>query len=122
MDAPTLLTRLCHTIDEHKWADLTPLLHDDFVCHYVHTGESFDREAWVRVNADYPGFDRMHLRDLVGSGDRAVARCRVTGRHDGQPAEFEVATFVTARGGRIAEMTEVWTDVAQTPPDGTRPA
>jgi len=29
---------------------------------------------------------------------------------------FVVATFATARGDRISEMTEVWTDVDQAPP------
>jgi hypothetical protein len=122
MEARSLLTRLCDLIDAQRWADLLPLLHDDFVCRYVHTGETFDRESWVRLNAEYPGFDRLLLRDLVGSGDRAVARCHVTGyAAGGDLSHFEVATFITAHDGQITEMTEVWTDVAQTPPDGTRP-
>jgi hypothetical protein len=122
MAASSLLTRLCDLIDAHRWTDLPPLLHDDFVCRYVHTGETFDRDSWVRLNAEYPGFDRMVLHDLVGSDDRAAARCHVTGyAESGDLAHFEVATFITVRDGRITEMTEVWTDVAQTPPDGARP-
>lgn len=121
MDAGAVMTRLCVAIDEHRWDDLPALLHDDFVCRYVHTGETFDRESWVRLNADYPGFDRMALEDLVASDERAAARCHVTGQADGELVHFEVATFVAVRDGRISEMTEVWTDVAQTPPEGTRP-
>lgn len=121
MDARALLTRLCEAIDAHDWKALPALLHDDFRCRFVHTGETFDRDAWVRLNADYPGFDRLVVEDLVGSGDRAVARCHVTGWVDDERTHFEVATFVAARDGRIAEMTEVWTDVAQTATEGTRP-
>ncbi len=122
MDACAVMTRLCAVIDEHRWADLGALLHDDFVCRYVHTGETFDGESWVRLNAEYPGFDHLVLEDLVGSEDRAAARCHVTAYEDGQLLHFEVATFIAVRDGRISEMTEVWTDVAQTPPDGTRPS
>ena len=122
MTAGDLLTQLCRVIDAHDWAGIAPLLHDDFTCHYVHTGESFDKDGWIRVNAEYPGFDRMVLEDLVASGDRAVARCHVTGTvEDGALGHFEVATFVTAHDGLISSMTEVWTDVAQVPPAGTRP-
>ncbi|SFF54037.1 nuclear transport factor 2 family protein [Blastococcus tunisiensis] len=121
MDAPALLARLCRLIDDRRWTDLTPLLHEDFECRYVHTSETFDRESWVRLNAEYPGFDHMVIHDLVGTDDRAAARCGVTGHVEGELVHFEVATFVTARSGRISEMTEVWTDVARTPPAGTRP-
>lgn len=136
MDAISLLRQLCEHIDAHRWEDLPGLLHEDFVCRLVHTGEQFDGPTWVRFNAEYPGFDHLVLEDLVGAGDRAVSRCHVTGHAtpSAKPAaspsaasedalmHFEVATFIRARAGRIVEMTEVWTDVAQTPPEGTRPA
>jgi hypothetical protein len=121
VDAPALLTRLCRLIDDRRWADLAPLLSEDFECRYVHTGETFDRESWVRLNAEYPGFDHLAVLDVVGSGDRAAARCQVTGYAGGDLVHYAVATFVTAREGRISAMTEVWTDVAQAPPAGTRP-
>lgn len=121
MDARTLLTTLCARIDDRQWDELPALLHENFTCRFVHTGEEFDRDGWVRLNADYPGFDRLVVEDLVADERRAVARCHVTGRVDGELTHFEVATFVSVRDARITEMTEVWTDVAQTAPEGTRP-
>ena len=74
MDARALITRLAELIDAHDWEALPSVLHRDFTCRLVHTGEVFDREQWVRFNADYPGFERMHVEDLVVDGDRGVVR------------------------------------------------
>ena len=82
MDAAALLTRLAAVIDAHDWDGLPDLLHADFTCRLVHTGEVFDKEQWVRFNADYPGFERMHVEDLVADGDRGVLRATVIGRGD----------------------------------------
>jgi hypothetical protein len=122
VDARELMTRLCSLIDAREWDALPALLHDEFVCHYVHTGEMFDRNSWVRLNAEYPGFDHLVLADLVSSDTRAVGRCHVTAYVDGRLAHFEVATFVTVRDALISEIVEVWTDVTQTPPAGARPS
>jgi hypothetical protein len=121
MDAAAVLARLCEVIDAHAWDELGPLLADDFTCRLVHTGETFDKPSWIRLNAEYPGFQGMVVEDLVGAGDRAVSRCQVTGESEGRVQHFEVATFVRAADGRIHEMTEVWADVDQAPPPGTRP-
>ena len=122
-DATALLRRLCEVIDAHAWDVLPELLHEDFRCLLVHTGETFDRAEWVRLNAEYPGFERLLLQDLVGSGERAVSRAHVVGRStEGEELHHEVATFLTARDGSVVEITEVWTDVGQAAPEGTRPA
>jgi ketosteroid isomerase-like protein len=122
MDAATLLTRLVEVIDAHDWEGLPALLHPDFTCRLVHTGEVFDRDGWVRLNADYPGFQRMLLEDLVTDGDRGVLRATVIGTSaTGDDLTFAVASFGTIRDGLIAELTEVWADVGQEAPAGTRP-
>lgn len=121
MDAAALLSGLMTAIDERRWEDLTDFLHEDFSCRYVHTGESFDRASWMRLNAEYPGFDHLRVEAIVGEADRAVCRSHVTGRGDAGLNHFECATFIHVRDGLIDRMTEVWTDVAQVAPPGTRP-
>ena len=122
MDAASLLARLATVIDAHDWDGLPGLLHPDFTCRLVHTGEVFDRDGWVRLNADYPGFQRMHVEDLVADGDRGVLRASVTGTGaDGEDVEYAVASFATLRDDLLVELVEVWADVDQQPPPGTRP-
>lgn len=122
MDAAALLTRLGQVIDAHDWAALPSLLHADFTCRLVHTGEVFDRDGWVRLNADYPGFQRMHVEELVADGDRGVLRATVIGTAaDRTDLVFAVASFGNVRDGLLHTLVEVWADVGQDAPDGTRP-
>lgn len=121
MDAAELLHRLAEVIDGHRWDELPALLHEEFTCRLVHTGERFDREGWVRLNAEYPGFQRFILEETVACGDRAVGRAHVTATAEGQTQHFAVASFLTARDDLIGDLTEVWTDVGADPPEGTRP-
>lgn len=122
VSAADVIQQLAAVIKGHRWDELPTLLHQEFACRYSHTGESFGRDAWVRINADYPGFESFLLEDCVGDGDRAAGRAHVTGvRQGGQLQHFEVATFLMLRDGLIVDMTEVWTDVDQRAPGGTRP-
>ena len=75
----------------------------------------------MRFNADYPGFERMHVEDLIADGDRGVLRAKVVGRADtGEELVFAVASFATVRDDLLVELVEVWADVDQQPPPGTR--
>ena len=96
---------------------LPTLLHPEFTRLLVHTGERFDRNEWVRFNADCPGFLTYEVRERVCAGDRVAARAHVTGLVDGEVRHFEVAEFVTTRDGLIVELVELWADVDQSPPD-----
>lgn len=108
-------------IDEKRWEDLEVFLHPDFVCQLVHTGESFDRDDWIRFNSDYPGFEHLKIEDLVAGPVEAACRSHVTGRNETGTQHFECASFARMRDGLIVRLTEVWTDVAQQAPPGTRP-
>lgn len=121
VSAADVLHRLSFLIDEHRWSDLAPLLHPDFCGRLVHTGETFDRESWIRFNAEYPGFQRFELLDVVAEPDRAAGRAHVTGLADGATQHFEVASFLTTQDGLVIELVEVWTEVDQLPSPGTRP-
>ena len=116
MNADDLLTRLDDVLNGHRWAQLPILLHPDFTCLLVHTGERFTRDEWVRFNAEYPGFQGYELVDRVVSGDRAAARAHVTGLVAGRLRHFEVAEFLTAKNGLIADLVEVWAGLDQAPP------
>lgn len=87
----------------------------------MHTGETFDKASSIRLNAEYPGFERLVVEELMAVGERAVVRCLVTATVDGQRAHFEVATFTATTQGQIVAMTDLWVDAGQAPPDGTRP-
>ncbi|MDQ3416937.1 MAG: nuclear transport factor 2 family protein [Actinomycetota bacterium] len=102
---------LWERIDTQEWDDLPDLLDPDLRVEYVHTGELFGRDAFVGVNRDYPGRWRGYVDAVVASGERVVARVRVS---DGA-ATFHVASFGTVRHGRIVELVEVWADEAAPP-------
>lgn len=109
-------------IDEKRWTDLEAFLHPDFICRLVHTGESFNRDSWIRFNRDYPGFEHLEVEDLVATPTEAACRTHVTGRTATGTQQFECASFARMRDGLIVQLTEVWTDVEQTAPPGTRTA
>jgi predicted ester cyclase len=111
MSAADVMHRLSSVLDQHRWSDLPDLLHRDFRCRLVHTGETFDRDTWIRFNAEYPGFQRFELQDCIAEHDRVAGRAHVTGLTDGGVQHFEVASFLTVRDGLVIELIEVWTDV-----------
>ncbi|MCA0379114.1 MAG: nuclear transport factor 2 family protein [Actinobacteria bacterium] len=108
-------------IDQRRWGDLRGFLSSDFTCEYVHTGERFGPDEWVRLNAEYPGFDRLILQQITGGGSTAACRSHVTGQAKAGLMHFECATFVTVQDGLITHMTEVWADVDQAVPKEARP-
>ena len=121
MDAGLALHGLMTAIDEKRWDDLASYLHPDFVCRLVHTGESFDRDRWIRFNREYPGFEHLTIEDFVAQATEAACRSHVTGRGEDGIEHFECASFAQMQNGLIVQLTEVWTDVDQQAPPGTRP-
>ncbi len=120
MEAGAALRGLMAAIDEHRWDDLEQYLHPEFLCHLVHTGESFTRTEWIRFNAGYPDFDRLELEELVAAEAEAACRSHVTSRGAAGVRHFACASFARMADGRILRLTEVWTDVGQQAPPATR--
>lgn len=111
-DATRLLSELWDLIDSQQWDRIFGVLDPAVRISYVHTGEELDAASYVRLNREYPGSWRISVTEIVGDGQRAACRARVS---DGQEA-YWVASFATTRDGRITELTEVWTEEGQTPP------
>lgn len=111
-EAARVLEDLWAMIDAQQWDKIPDLLDPAVQVRYVHTGEVFDVESYVRLNRDYPGRWHAAVTDLVGDGDRAVSCTRI---YDAEMT-YWVASFATIRNGRITEMVEVWTDAGQQPP------
>lgn len=109
-------------IGEKRWDDLADFLHPDFVCRLVHTGESFDRDDWIRFNRDYPGFEQLTIEEMVAGPTEAACRSHIIGRDASGAQHFECGSFAQMKDGVIVQLTEVWTDVDQQAPPGTRPA
>lgn len=120
MEPIEALLGLMKAIDEHRWDDLERFLSPDFSCRLVHTGEVFDREEWIRFNADYPGFDRLIVEESTGGSGSAACRSTVTSRGEQGLQYFACASFAQVSAGQISRLVEVWTDLGQAAPDGTR--
>lgn len=114
----TLLARLADAIDAQDWDGLDALLAPDFTGHFVHTGETFGRAAFVALNRDYPGAWRFEREALVDGGAEAVLRARVSDATGESDEVHHVASFATSRDGLLTELTEVWAEVSA--PDPSR--
>lgn len=116
-DAADLMHELWERIDAADWEGLARLLGPDFRAEYVHTGERFDRDAFVRLNREYPGRWRATVEEMLRDGPCAVTRARVS---DGDTTYF-VASFGEEKDGHLVRLVEVWADGDDRPPEGTRP-
>ncbi len=114
--AGVLLRELARVIDRRDWDGLRELLDPDAVVEYAYDGERFDREGFVRLNADYPGTWGFEVERLVDGGGSAAMLARVS---DGSETHW-VSTFATAGGGRLRELVETWVEQGA-PPSERRP-
>ena len=118
VDDGALLERFWAAIDRRDWDALTDVLAPDLRVRYLHTGEVFTADEFVRVNREYPGEWAALVEELVVHGDRAVSRTRVS---NGSETYF-AASFAVVSDGMLAELTEVWTGSVDVPPADRRPS
>jgi|SRR6185369_13318912 hypothetical protein len=120
-NAEQTLRALWDRIDKRDWAGLGRLLAPGLQTRYLASDELIDgAEAFVRLNAEYPGRWRATVLDLVAAGDRAVSSTRVEAEDAGE-AHF-VTSFATVHGGLVTELTELWAEAGQEVPQDRRPA
>ena len=73
--AGALLRRFARAIDRRDWEGLRDVLHAEVDVRYAYDGERFDRDGFVRLNADYPGLWRLEVQRLVDrSEERRVGK------------------------------------------------
>jgi len=87
MDHPASLRRLYELINDGDVAGFDKLLADDFVEHEETPGLAPTREGvkefFTMHIAAFPNL-RFDAEDVLASGDKVVARVRVTGTHEGE--------------------------------------
>jgi hypothetical protein len=71
----------------------------------------------VRVSREYPGRWHAAVEEIVGDGDRAVSRTRVS---DGRQTHY-AASFATVTDGLITSLIEVWVEAGAPVPAHLRP-
>ncbi len=111
MPSTPTLRPFAYAIDTQDWDTLRTLLAADFHGLFVQDGRSFDADSFVAFQRDYPGRWRFEVVEHLVSGDRVVARSRVS---DGQQV-FWVATFATVTDGLVSDLVEVWTEALTGP-------
>ena len=113
------LASYVRALDEQDWDGLRRLLAPGFRALFVHDGRTFDAEAFVAFQRDYPGAWRVEVVEHLDGPERSVARCRVSDGTD----TYGVATFATVTGaGLLADVVEVWTEAVPRDTRLTSPA
>ncbi len=102
-----IVESLWAAFDRFAFANVAPLLHDDFVCEWPQSGERIrGRDNFIAINQYYPGQWRITITRLVASGDQVVTEVDVT---DGTTLNHAVS-FFTLRDGQIIHIREYWPD------------
>lgn len=100
-----LVRALWERFDRFAFDEVGELLHDDFVCEWLQSGERVrGRGNFIAFNKHYPGQWRIRVVDLVSAGDRVVTEIRAEFNGESVTA----ISFVSIREGRIAYIREYW--------------
>lgn len=106
-DARALVAQYWARMASNDFASVGALLADDFVLDWPQSGERIrGRDAYVRMNTEYPAHGRwtFEVDRLLGAGAEAVSDVRVS---DGV-VRAHALTFFTVVDGRIARILEYW--------------
>jgi uncharacterized protein YndB with AHSA1/START domain len=115
MPTPSLrdtLAALWWHLARRDWEGAGSLLAEDAVVTWPHSGETFrGRDAFVAVNAAYPGQWEIALLRAEGTDTGAVAVAAVSD----DARRFHAVSFAAGEPGRIASLTEYWSEAGAPP-------
>ena len=92
---------------------LSMFFHPDAWVEWPCTNEHFTVAEYIRANCEYPGDWDGTVERVVRSGDELVVAAKVYPKD--RSASFHAASFIRLRDGRIASMTEYWSDDGPSP-------
>jgi len=103
---PALVVRLLwKRFQARDWDGARELLDEDVEVCWVHTGERWlGRDAFIRVNREYPEGWSIAMTRIVAAGSQVVSEIVVPSPQ----GTFRAASFFEVRDGRIVRATEYW--------------
>ncbi len=109
-----LIRKLWRLFDQGRFAELRPLLADDFTATWPATREIIrGPDNFIALNRNYPGRWACELTRLVAAGDELVSEVRLS---DGR-STVHALSFFTIRDGKIATAREFFADGLDPPHD-----
>jgi hypothetical protein len=100
--------------DAADWTRARSYLADDFLADWPQTCERIrGADAFIALNAAYPGRWRCRLHEVIAAGDRATAHVTVS---DGIAIFYAMSVYRLA-AGKIIEAVEVFGDAMEPPYD-----
>ncbi|MBA3842426.1 MAG: nuclear transport factor 2 family protein [Actinobacteria bacterium] len=119
MTGAEVLRAFQEAMQARDWERARPLLHDELVVVYPHTGERFvGGDAFLAMNRAFPEGWTISVRQVIEEGERVAAEIRV--EQDG--SVFWSVSFAVVRDGRIVHLTDYWVTERGEQPPGWRAA
>ena len=107
----TPVRQLWGAMARRDWEAVKAVLSEGFVARWPNTGETFTRDEFVLVNAQYPGEWKIEIRDLFDCGAAVISVVEVS--NDG--SRFFATSVFGVEGGLIDSLTEYWSECAPPP-------
>jgi predicted SnoaL-like aldol condensation-catalyzing enzyme len=97
--------RLWRAFEARDWETAAALLHDDFVGEWPVSNERFvGRDAFIRLNREYPGDWHITIDRVVAQGDCVVTQVHV----DVGDARAYALSFFDLKDGLIVKLVDWW--------------
>ena len=108
------VVRLWAAFDAADWIAARGCLADDFVADWPQTCERISgADAFIALNAAYPGRWRCRVNEVIVAGDRATAYVTIS---DGTAIFYAISIYRLV-GDKIVEAVEIFGDAKEPPYD-----